>query len=113
MATAARSGVHTRTSLATVGPGLVGPDGLAQRAGVHPELVRRLIGLGLITPSGGTRAAPLFRSSDALVLARALRLRRDLGLNYAGAVLTCELLARIDELEARLRRATRPDYRKR
>jgi hypothetical protein len=37
-------------------------------------------------------------------LARAGRLRRDLGLNYAGAILACELLARIDELEAPLRR---------
>ena len=37
-------------------------------------------------------------------LARALRLRRDLGLNYAGALLACDLLERIDELERRLRR---------
>ena len=36
------------------------------------------------------------------MLARASRLRRDLGLNYSGAVLACELLARIDELEQRL-----------
>jgi hypothetical protein len=36
------------------------------------------------------------------LLARAVRLRRDLGLNYAGAVLACELLARIDELERQL-----------
>jgi hypothetical protein len=33
-----------------------------------------------------------------------MRLRRDLGLNYAGAVLACELLARIEELEERLGR---------
>ena len=32
-----------------------------------------------------------------------MRLRRDLGLNYAGALLACDLLARIDDLEARLR----------
>ena len=37
-------------------------------------------------------------------IAAAARLRRDLGLNWAGAVLACELLARIDELERRLRR---------
>jgi hypothetical protein len=37
-------------------------------------------------------------------VARAARLRRDLALNCAGAVLACELLARIDELERRLSR---------
>jgi hypothetical protein len=35
-------------------------------------------------------------------LARCERLHRDLGVNYAGAILACQLLARIDELEARL-----------
>jgi hypothetical protein len=76
---------------------------LAREAGLHPELVRRLIGLGLVEPGGGTSAAPLFRHEDAERLGRAVRLRRDLGLNYAGAVLACELIARIDELEYRLR----------
>jgi hypothetical protein len=32
-----------------------------------------------------------------------MRLRRDLGVNYAGAVLATELLARIEELEQGLR----------
>ena len=41
------------------------------------------------------------RNSDWL--ARAMRLRRDLGVNLAGALLACDLLERIDELEARLR----------
>jgi hypothetical protein len=36
------------------------------------------------------------------------RLRRDLGLNYAGAILACDLLARIEELEARLSRHEPP-----
>jgi hypothetical protein len=81
---------------------VVGLEVLASDAGLHPELARRLIRLGLIDPQGGTRAAPLFRRRDALLLARAVRLRRDLGLNYAGAVLACELLARIDELERQL-----------
>jgi hypothetical protein len=67
---------------------------LAREAGVHPDVVRRLVRLGLIETSGGDAAARL---------AKAVRLRRDLGLNYAGAVLACELLARIAELEARLR----------
>ena len=68
---------------------------LSRESGLHPELVRSLIALGLV-PSG-----------DGAQLRRATRLRRDLGLNYAGAVLACELLARIDALEARLRRYER------
>lgn len=96
--------IQTGTRLATRGAGgLVGIEALARQAGIHPGLARRLVRLGLIEARGGTRAAPLFRAQDAPLLARAVRLRRDLGLNYAGAVLACELLARIDELELRLR----------
>jgi hypothetical protein len=77
---------------------------LAQRAGLHPELVSRLLRIGAIDP---------LRPDAAARLARIARLRRDLGLNYAGAVLACELLARIDELEARLRRRQEPPLRTR
>ncbi|MDX6701941.1 MAG: chaperone modulatory protein CbpM [Baekduia sp.] len=72
-------------------------DQLARDAGLHPETVRRLLRLGLI-------AAPYPDDAPAQ-LARAIRLRRDLGLNLAGAVLACELLARIDDLEERLARS--------
>jgi len=83
--------------------GLVAVETLARQAGVHPDLVRRLVALGLLEPRGGSRGAPLFRPQDAFLIARAMRLRRDLGVNYAGAVLATELLARIEELEQRLR----------
>jgi hypothetical protein len=86
------------------GVSVVGLEALARQAGMHPELVRRFVALGLAEPAGGTAAAPLFATGTAARLARAARLRRDLGLSYAGAVLACELLERIDELEARLRR---------
>jgi len=75
---------------------------LAREAGLHPELVHRLIRLGALDAAGGTGAAPLFPREAATRLARVARLRRDLGLNWAGALLVNELLARIDELEARL-----------
>jgi hypothetical protein len=88
--------------------GLVGIDALAREAGLHPKLVRRLVALGVVDPVGGTGAAPMFAPDAPARLARAERLRRDLGLNYAGAVLALELLARIDELEARLRRYEPP-----
>ena len=67
----------------------------AREAGVHPDLVRRFVALGLLEPHPVDAAARI---------ARAARLRRDLGVNYAGAVLACELLARIDELQRRLSR---------
>jgi chaperone modulatory protein CbpM len=70
---------------------------LAAESGVHPDLVRRFVALGLFDARRPPRDA-------AAQLARAARLRRDLGLNYAGAVLATELLARIDELERRLSR---------
>ncbi|HEY2142613.1 MAG TPA: chaperone modulator CbpM [Solirubrobacteraceae bacterium] len=84
-------------------PALIVLDVLARQAGLHPDVARALVALGLVEPRGGTPAAPLFAPGDAQLLARAARLRRDLGLNYFGAVLACELLARIEELEQRLR----------
>ncbi len=77
---------------------------LAREAGLHPELVRRLLALGLVETSGGTAEAPRFPRDAAAQLARAARLRRDLGIDYAGAVLAAQLLARIEDLEDRLRR---------
>jgi chaperone modulatory protein CbpM len=72
---------------------------IARQAGVRVTLVRRYVEFGLFEPFSGTNQPPLFESSCASRLAKAERLRRDLGLNYAGAVLACELLDRIRELE--------------
>jgi DNA-binding transcriptional MerR regulator len=74
---------------------------IARRAGVRVTLVRRYVEFGLLEPYSETNQQPLFEPSSASRLARAERLRRDLGLNYAGAVLACELLDRIRELEDR------------
>lgn len=74
---------------------------LARRAGVRVSLVRRYLAFGLFDPSAGTSEAPLFAPSCAARVAAAERLRRDLGLNFAGAVLACELLDRISELQDR------------
>ncbi|MEA2245979.1 MAG: chaperone modulatory protein CbpM [Solirubrobacteraceae bacterium] len=79
-------------------------DALAREAGLHPDLVRRFLALGLLDRVGGSARSPLFPRDAAARLALAGRLRRDLGLSYAGAILACELLARIDDLEARLSR---------
>jgi MerR HTH family regulatory protein len=83
---------------------LVDVDALAHEAGVRPDLVKRFMRLGLLEPAEGTFDTPRFPRHHAAKIARATRLRRDLELNYAGAVLACELLDRIDSLEVRLSR---------
>jgi chaperone modulatory protein CbpM len=72
------------------------------------SLVRRYLAFGLFDPSAGTSETPLFEPSCAARVAAAERLRRDLGLNFAGAVLACELLDRICDLEDRVGRGRRP-----
>ena len=75
---------------------------LARRAGVKVVHVRRYLEFGLFEPRPSvTGAPPRFDPGSAARVARAERLRRELGLNYAGAVLVSELLDRIAELEGR------------
>ncbi|MEA2184130.1 MAG: chaperone modulatory protein CbpM [Solirubrobacteraceae bacterium] len=109
MAVTTQKRVHSTTLALVRRPGVAGPllglDAVAREAGLHPQLVRRFVSLGLVEPAGGTAAAPLFTPQAAADLARAARLRRDLGVGYAGAVLACELLARIEVLERRLDQA--------
>ena len=75
---------------------------VARRARVKIVHVWRYLEFGLFEPHPAAAAEPpRFDPSSAARVARAERLRRDLGLNHAGAVLVCELLDRISELEAR------------
>lgn len=75
---------------------------LARQAGVRVVHVRRYLEFGLFEPlPAATAETTRFDPSNAARVARAERLRRDLGLNYVGAALVCELLDRISELEAR------------
>jgi hypothetical protein len=99
---AVRPGTGTALVLRARPAGTATLDELAREAGVHPELARRLVRMGLLDPL--PTGADSWPPSAGPRLARAVRLRRDLGLNYAGAMLACDLLDRIDELERRLRR---------
>jgi hypothetical protein len=72
---------------------------IARQAGIRITLVRRYLEFGLFEPCSGRTQPALFEPSCASRLAKAEHLPRDLGLNYAGAVLACELLDRIRELE--------------
>jgi hypothetical protein len=73
---------------------------VARDAGLHPDVCEKLVRLGLLS-------GPPFPPDAASTLARAARLRRDLGLGWSGAVLACDLLRRIDDLKAQLRRYER------
>jgi hypothetical protein len=74
-------------------------NALAHETGLHPEVVQRLVALGFVELRSDV--APV---DAAATIARAMRLKDDLGLNYAGALLASELLDRIDRLERRLQR---------
>ena len=74
---------------------------VARLAGVRITLVRRYLEFGLFEEHSERGEGPRYDPRSAARIAQAERLRRDLGLNYAGAVLACELLDRIRELQAR------------
>ena len=74
---------------------------VARRAGVRITLVRRYLEFGLFEAHPEPAEIPRYDPRSAARVAQAERLRRDLGLNYAGAVLACELLDRIRELQGR------------
>ena len=73
---------------------------VARQSGVRITVVRRYLEFGLIEPRADQAHEPRFDADSVARVARAERLRRDLGLNHAGAVLVSELLDRIQELEA-------------
>jgi hypothetical protein len=88
----------TRAPVRTLALRVRSIERLARDSGLHPELVARLVRLGFAEVDDPAAAARL---------ARAVRLRRDLGLDYTGALMVGDLLDRIAELEARLRRYER------
>ncbi|MEO8966854.1 MAG: chaperone modulator CbpM [Solirubrobacteraceae bacterium] len=73
---------------------------VAEQAGVRITVVRRYLEFGLFELHPEPAEVPRYDARSAARIARAERLRRDLGLNIVGAVLVCELLDRVRELEA-------------
>jgi MerR family transcriptional regulator, heat shock protein HspR len=77
---------------------------VAFHAGVHPDLIDRFVRLGLIDfdeiAADGER---FFRDEVVLSVKRILRLRNELGINYAGIGVILELVATIESLENRIR----------
>lgn len=77
----------------------------ARSAGLHPDLARRFVVLGLVEASRDATGNLWFTPAQLVKVARVRRLRAGLSLNYAAIGLVIDLLDRIDELEAALRRA--------
>lgn len=67
----------------------------------HLSVAKRLFAIGLIEPQS-TGTTPLFDRSAVVRARKALRLKRDLRLNFDAVALVMELLDRIDDLERRL-----------
>jgi chaperone modulatory protein CbpM len=76
---------------------------LCRSCAVEAELIEALVEQGILDPTG-QRGHHWCFPADSLQRTRVtLHLKRDLGVNLAGAALALELLERIEELDARLR----------
>ncbi|MGC9964290.1 MAG: chaperone modulator CbpM [Syntrophobacteraceae bacterium] len=77
---------------------------VAYHAGLHPELIDRFIRLGLIEfTDRGDDGELLFDSGVIPLIRRILRLRNQLGVNYAGVGVILELMSKLEAMEARIR----------
>jgi hypothetical protein len=83
-------------------------ESFARAAGLHPDLVRRFVALGLLDASRDASGRLWLSPTQLTAVARIQRLRAGFALNYAAVGLVTDLLDRIAELEAALRRRPRP-----
>jgi len=76
---------------------------LCRSCDVEAELIEALVEHGILEPSGRRGRHWCFPASSLRRTRVTLHLKRDLGVNLAGAALALELLERIEALESRLR----------
>jgi len=82
---------------------------LCRSCAVDAEFVETLVEHGILDPSGRQGPHWSFPASSVRRTRVAIRLQRDLGVNVPGAALALDLLDRIEELEALLRRGGEHD----
>jgi DNA-binding transcriptional MerR regulator len=85
-------------------------DDLARAVSMSPDRIAKFVGVGLIEPCTKTRSGLLFSASSLHSLRRILRLRRDLGVNLAGAAVISDMRERIVSLQAELLRLRRRNW---
>jgi hypothetical protein len=71
---------------------------VAEVTGARMTLIARLVRLGLLDTVGGEAGEPLMPRWAVVRLRQMQRLRRDLGVNFAGASVILDLVGRIEEL---------------
>ena len=76
---------------------------LADASGVHVEIIIEMVDHDIVTPQVATDTEWRFAGADLLRVRRAVRLRRDLDLNWSGVGLVGELLDELGELKRRHR----------
>jgi len=75
---------------------------IAERVGARRSLVLRLAQRGLIDTIESDAEEPLVPGRVVVQLRRMQRLRRDLGVNFAGAAVIIDLVGRIEQLNREL-----------
>ncbi len=82
---------------------------LAAATGFSAEDILRLVDEGIITPVS-EEPKPVFTGQCVPRVRTVVHLRRDLGVNLAGAALALELMDEIEQLQQRLRRLSSFDW---
>jgi len=77
-------------------------DVVAETVGARRTLIVRLVQQGLIETLDGPTDEPLLPRRVVVHLRRMQRLRRDLGVNFAGAAVILDLVGRIEQLNREL-----------
>ena len=90
--------VHYKYENRPASENLVTARELARLAHLHPEMVERLVDWGLIDPAK-RKPQLLFPETAVPRIWRIMRLRRDLGVNWAGIGVVLDLLDKIEKLE--------------
>jgi chaperone modulatory protein CbpM len=75
---------------------------VAEACGARTSLVARLARQGLLETAGGGTGETLLPRRAVVRLRRMQRLRRDLGVNFAGAAVILDLVGRLEQLNREL-----------
>ena len=85
-------------------------DVVAATVGAKRSLVVRLVQQGLIESVDTGEDEPLLPRRAVVQIRRMQRLRRDLGVNFAGAAVILDLVGRIEQLNRELAEKQREKY---